>query len=132
LVEALPPSDVIYFAHLKDDIIIDKIPMNEVELVREMRSILHENKKSLDAEELMIETHPDGYNSGRIYYLQAESKAMCQKIILKLKQYCTAARERANARTAIAQAQQYVHKIYRSKPFQNAVALLIVAVCTKK
>ncbi len=106
--------------------------MNEVELVREMRSILHENKKSLDAEELMIETHPDGYNSGRIYYLQAESKAMCQKIILKLKQYCTAARERANARTAIAQAQQYVHKIYRSKPFQNAVALLIVAVCTKK
>jgi hypothetical protein len=124
-------AEVIFFAHLKDDIIIDKIPMNEVELVREMGNIIHENKKSSDAAELMIETHPDGYNSGRIYYLQAESKAMCQKIIQKLKQYCTAARERANARTAMAQAQQHVRKLYRSKPFQNIVAFLIIAVCYK-
>ncbi len=106
--------------------------MNEVELVREMRNILHENKRSNDAEELMIETHPDGYNSGRIYYLQAESKAMCQKIIQKLKHYCSAARERANARTALAQAQQHVGKMYRSKFFQNMVAFLIIAVCMKK
>jgi hypothetical protein len=122
-------AEVIFFAHLKDDVIIDKIPMHEVELVREMGSIIHENKKSSDAAELMIETHPDGYNSGRIYYLQAESKAMCQKIIQKLKQYCTAARERANARTAMAQAQQHVRKLYRSNPFQNTVAFLIIAVC---
>jgi hypothetical protein len=105
--------------------------MDEVELVREMRSIPHENKKTTVAEELMIETHPDGYNSGRIYYLQAESNAMCQKIIQKLKQYCAAARERAHARTAMAQAQQHVGKLYRSKIFQNIVAFLIIAVRQK-
>ena len=84
---------------------------------------------SSESAELMIETNPEGYNSGRIYYLQAESRAICQKLILKLKQYCAAARERANAQTVLAQAQQHVSKFYRSKPFQNFVAILIIAVC---
>jgi hypothetical protein len=126
------PPEVIFFAHLKDDVVIDKIPMDEVELVREMTSAPNENNNSTDAQELMIETHPDGYNSGRIYYLQAESNAMCQKIIQKLKQYCAAARERANAQTAMAQAQQHVRKMYRSKIFQNLVAFLIIAVRQSK
>jgi hypothetical protein len=108
--------------------VIDKIPMNEVERVREMKGLHQENKNSSDAAELMIETHPDGYNSGRTYYLQANSKATCQKFIQKLNQYCTKARERANARTALAQAQQRVGKMYRSRPFQNFVAILIIAV----
>jgi hypothetical protein len=112
----------------EDDIVIDKIPMNEVEMVREMRSIQNE-KRSSDAEELMIETHPDGYNSGRIYYLQAESRVICQKLIQKLRQYSIAARERLNAQTTMAKAQQYVGKLYRSKIFQNFVAILIIAVC---
>jgi hypothetical protein len=108
--------------------------MNEVELIREMKSMIHDKQPS-NSEELMIETHPDGYNSansGRICYLQAESKGMGQKIGLKLKQFCSAARERHNAQTSIAQEQQHVGKIYRSKTFQNAVAFLIFAECNRK
>ncbi len=121
-------TDVIFLAHLNDNIVIDKIPMSEVELVGEMRSL----QTSSDAAELMIETHPDGYNSGRIYYLQAESKGTCHELIQKLKQDCAAAHERANAKTAMTQAQQYVRKLHRSKLFQNFVALLIIAVCKLK
>ncbi len=101
--------DVIFFAQLKENLIIDKIPMSEVEHVGEMSTIM---QTSSEAAELMIETHPEGYNSGRIYYLQAESRAICQKLILKLKQYCAAARERANAQTILAQAQQRVCKLH--------------------
>ena len=121
--------DVIFIAQLRENIIIDKIPMCEVEHVGEMSAIM---QTSSEAAELMIETHPEGYNSGRIYYLQAESRAMCQNLISKLKQYCAAARERANAKTALAQARQHARKLYRSKNFQNVVAILIIAVCQFK
>jgi hypothetical protein len=124
-------SEIIFFAQLKDDVILDKIPLNEVEQVREKESNHQERRSSREAEELMIETHHDGYNSGRVYYLQAESKAFCQELIQKLKQYCSKARERANSRTAMAQAQQFVGKIYRSTYFQNFVAVLIIMVCSK-
>ena len=120
-----------HFAQLHDDMIIDKIPMSEVELVREMKNVQLENKNSRGEAELMIETHPDGYNSGRIYYLQAESRSTCQNLIQTLRERCTKAREKANAQTALAQAQQYVGKIYRSKYFQNFVAVLIIAVCSQ-
>jgi hypothetical protein len=103
--------------------------MEEVKLVREMADVDEESKKSKDANELMIETHPEGYNSGRTYYLQAESKAFCRQVVQQLDQYCKAAHERANATTAFSQAQQNIGKMYRSTIFQNIVAVLIIAVC---
>ena len=122
-------SDIIYIAQLKDDVVIDKIPLEEVERVCEMKGVNQEKENSLDTAELMIETHQDGYNSGRTYYLQTDSKATCQQLIHKLNQYSVVARERAIAKTALAQAQQRVGKMYRSRPFQNCVAILIIAVC---
>jgi hypothetical protein len=123
-------SDTIYFALLKDDVVIDKIPMNEVERVCEMKG-RQEEKNSIDAAELMIETHQDGYNSGRTYYLQTNSDATCQQLIQKLNKSRKAARERAHAKTALAQTRQRVGKIYRSRTVQNCVAILIIAVCSK-
>lgn len=106
--------------------------MEEVKLVREMTDVDEESKKSRDANELMIETHPEGYNSGRTYYLQAESKAFCQQVVQQLNQYCKEANERANAQTAFTLAQQHSRKMYRSTIFQNIVAILIIAVCPHK
>jgi hypothetical protein len=122
-------SETIFFAHPNDDEVIDKIPMEEVKLVREMEDVEEEKKKSKDATEMMIETHPEGYNSGRTYYLQAESQAICRKVVQRLSQYCKEAQERANAQTSFALAQQHVGKVYRSTIFQNLVAALIIAVC---
>jgi hypothetical protein len=105
--------------------------MDEVKLVREMADVDEESKKSKDANELMIETHPEGYNSGRTYYLQAESKAFCRQVVQQLNHYCKEAHERANAQTTFARAQHYVGKMYRSTIFQNLVAILIIAVCAQ-
>ncbi len=119
---------MVFFAQLNEDIVIDKIPLDEIKQVREMEGVDEESKKSQEANELMVETYPDGYNSGRTYYIQTESRAMCRKMVRRLLDSSKKAHERAQAQTAFAHAQHRVGKAYRSALFQNFVALLIIAV----
>jgi hypothetical protein len=123
-------SEVVLFAHTNEDTVIDKIPLIEIKLVREMIDAVEEGTNSKDCNELMIETDADGYNSGRTYYLQAESSGACRDIAKKLSKNSKIAIDRANAQTAFAQAQQKVRKFYISTIFQNVVASLILMVCT--
>ena len=116
------------FAQLSDDTVIDKIPLFEIKMVREMIDAEDEGKKSKDGNEFMIETNADGYNSGRTYYLQADSSAACRDISKKISRNSKQAIDRANAKTAFAQAQQRVGILYRSAIFQNIVAFLILTV----
>ncbi len=101
--------------------------MTEIKTVKIM-DVDKEESKAKDPNEFMIETSHDGYNSGRTYYLQAESSASCQSISSKLSDCAAAALEAANARTAFEQAQQRVAKVYIASWFQNCVAILIIAV----
>jgi hypothetical protein len=118
---------MMYFTQVNDDIIMDQIPLAEIHQVKEMEAADGHLAKVKDENELMIETHPEGYNSGRTYYLQAESKLSCQDKINKLNQYRAAAYERAHAQSAFRQAQLRVLKVYRSAIFQRLMALLIIA-----
>jgi hypothetical protein len=61
--------------------VIDMIPLTEIKTVREMD--VDEESKSKDPNEFIIETSPEGYNSGRTYYLQSESSASCRAILSK-------------------------------------------------
>ena len=97
-------------------------------MVREMIDAEDEGKKSKDGNEFMIETNADGYNSGRTYYLQADSSAACRDISKKKSRNSKQAIDKANAKTAFAQAQQRVGILYRSAIFQNIVAFLILTV----
>jgi hypothetical protein len=117
-----------FFAHLNEDSVIDKIPLAEVQLVREMDNGDGEDKEAKHSNDLMIETHPEGYNSGRTYYLQASSRDDCQDIVRILSKSCSAAHEKAHARTIFAQAQRRVGKVYKSTLFQGLFAALIIAV----
>ncbi len=120
--------DVMFIAQLNEDAVIDQIPLAEVQLVREMDNVHGVDKESKRSNDLMIETNPQGYNSGRTYNLQADTRASCQEIVLTLSQYCTDAHEKAHARTLFAQAQRQVDKVYRSALFQGFFAFLIIAV----
>jgi hypothetical protein len=64
--------------------VIDKIPLNEIKIIREMIDAEDEGKKSKDGNEFMIETNAEGYNSGRTYYLQADSYAACRDVSKKI------------------------------------------------
>ena len=129
MLKCLSAVDLMYFAQLNDDKVIDQIPLAEINGVKEMNAVEKESDEAEDEKQLMIETHPEGYNSGRTYYLQAESKASCQDIIKTILRYCAAAYERAHVQSVFHQAQLRVLKVYRSTVFQRFVAFLIVSVC---
>ncbi len=97
-------------------------------MVREMIDAEDEGSTSKDGNDFMIETDADGYNSGRTYYLQADSSAACRDVSKKISQNSKLAIDKANAKTAFAQAQQKVRRFYRSTIFQNLVAFLILTV----
>ena len=61
-------SDTIFFSHCGDDVVIDQIPLAEILHIREMLNVDEEHADSKQPNELLIETHPDGFNSGRTYY----------------------------------------------------------------
>ena len=113
---------------MNDDEVIDQIPLSEIKVVREM--IVEEDTSKVETKdmELMIETSPDGYNSGRTYYLQAETKVSRQEFINKISQYSASAYEKTHAQSAWSRTQRRVLKVYQSSAFQKFVAFLIVSV----
>ncbi len=119
---------MVLLAHFSDDTVIDKIPLNEIKMVREMIDVEDDVENSKNGNDFLIETDEDGYNSGRTYYLQADSSAQCREISNKISQISKLAIDRANSKTAFAQAQQPVRRVYTSTIFQNVVALLILTV----
>ncbi len=85
-----------------------------------------ENKKFSHA--MQIATRDDGYNSGRIYYLSAESQEQLHELIEYLSIKAKAARAQVEARTVFRKFQLRVRKRYDSAQFQGLMALLISAV----
>jgi hypothetical protein len=77
---------------------------------------------------VLINTIMDGYNSGRAYYLQAETEEVCRELAKTLAVMSKDAKKRAEAKTRFQKMQGKVLKFYESTPFQCLVAFLIVAV----
>jgi hypothetical protein len=77
---------------------------------------------------VQINTIMDGYNSGRAYYLQAETEEDCRELATTLAVMSKDAKKRAEDKTRFQILQCKVLKFYDSTPFQCLVAFLIVAV----
>ena len=75
-----------------------------------------------------IRTVPDGFNSGRVYYLQAESREVGEEIIEKLRKLTSNAKTKANGASRFIRSQQIVRGFYESPAFQIISALLIIVV----
>jgi hypothetical protein len=75
-----------------------------------------------------IATISDGYNSGRSYYLQADSSDVKQKVIEQLQALSRSARKRAEVKSLFRKVQDHVHKVYTNRIFQGSAAFLIIAV----
>ena len=76
----------------------------------------------------MIETDPEGYNSGRIYYFQAENKLECQQIVRKLTDRLLDEKKKRQTTSCINIVRHQIRIIFYSRPFQNLFALLIIGV----
>jgi hypothetical protein len=87
-----------------------------------------ENTSQLFVNAFQIFTVPHGYNSGRSYYLQAESSDLEHNVITQLRTLAISARKKAEARSSFRKTQDRARAIYTAKPFQIVASLLIVAV----
>jgi predicted RNA-binding protein YlxR (DUF448 family) len=92
---------------------------------------MNEDNKSatrLFVNAFQIATVPDGYNSGRSYYLQADSSQVKQELISQLQELAKSARKKVHETTWLLKLQGRVRTAYVHKSFQSTAALLIIAV----
>ena len=121
--------DLAQFCREKDGPVVDAIPLSEVELVQEMNddSLSLQSESKGHAENVknystfQIKTVPDGYNSGRTYYLRTMPDPAPSRIIQKLREGTNAARKRAVVMSRFKQAQKFVRQFHDSTFFQVSV-----------
>jgi hypothetical protein len=131
-------KDNLHFAfnHMEEE--IDRIPLSEITYINaivETDVTTSECFSSLRCEDLegdlhivRIKTEHGGYNSGRAYYLRAESTDELNCLIGDMKAIAKAAKKRTQARTIFQRAQLRVRKIYDSQYTQAASAWIIALV----
>ena len=87
-----------------------------------------EEEKVPASRSFQIQTTKNGFNSGRTYYLQAESAEICQEIVRNLSKYVVASRKRADKASRYRRGQKVLLAFYESAPFQLMSSLLIILV----
>ena len=84
--------------------------------------------KDLSATSFQVRTVADGFNSGRIYYLQTSSCETCEEIVQDLKKLVHTACKRAEKASKFRKCQKLVLSVYQSVPFQVLSSFLIILV----
>jgi hypothetical protein len=133
-------SEKISFALATDEIEMDFIPLQEITKLEILYSsegmggTVGYNGGSQDPElfdtAFQIATSPDGHNSGRTYYLRAESRQERQHLLLEWQRLAHEAAHKMEQKTRFRLVQDSVRRVYLSNPFQGFAAALIIAVCT--
>jgi hypothetical protein len=77
---------------------------------------------------LQIQTVSEGFNSGRTYYMRAETESMCWSIVDELSDVSQRAKKRAQARTNIMKLQKKTKRFYDSLAFQGVIGMFITMV----
>jgi hypothetical protein len=80
---------------------------------------------------LQIQTIPDGFNSGRTYYMRAATESMCWSIVDELSEVSQRAKKRAQTRTRIMKLQKKTKRFYDSLAFQGFIGFFITMVSAR-
>jgi hypothetical protein len=119
---------------------VDEIPLAEIASVQDAAMAgQHLPQGSLEAAEnqqlfhdaIIIHTIPGGYNSGRTYYLKANSGLECSKILAEISAFSHAARQRAESKSKFANMQRRVRNVYNSRIVQGFAisCIILVSMC---
>jgi hypothetical protein len=136
---------IIAFSNVNDDAVIDIIPLHEVLMIRDMSfyneiaddgsefngTAASEEEKSTaesNKNQFQIETSPQGYNSGRIYQIEANLPQSFRVLLEDLTKLSAAAREEAEAKSRFKKTQEKVGKVFNSDIVQRVLAIMIFGV----
>ena len=150
--------EILGFAKLNDDVMVDVIKMSEIESIVEIEAEIENtstmawlcnaakgnfksskrepdvfsDKMNLFRNSFKIETSAEGYNSGRTYYLQCETKRSCSETAQFLKQLVRNARFKSGDASCIPLSRLWVRNCIHSEVFKTISALAIVAVLSAR
>ena len=136
-------KDMIFFCAVDDEEVVDVIPIEEIVLVAKceenvetsLQADLRIERKDLTTElnpkklsALKIITHPDGYNSGREYVLQASTAEDCLTIVKELNILSKNAKKRAERKSKFQKSQAKLKVVFMSNAFHLGVSTMILMV----
>eukprot|EP00960_Hanusia_phi_P006656 190222-Hanusia_phi.AAC.8 len=125
---AVLTQETLYFANPSTDLIIDEIPVHEINKVFLQED---EDESNDDYQEIIIETIPDGYNSGRAYIHRAfrEDAGKWTETIERQAKYARHLQEEASRteRGPLAMCRLRVKQVYENSITQSLIAFLILA-----
>ena len=85
-------------------------------------------EETLQSRSFQIRPRPDGFNSGRLYYLRAENNIECERFMSEIKALIKEAQKQVQEATRFSWIQHCAKQVYDSQIFQGISMLLIVAV----
>jgi hypothetical protein len=125
--------EVIAFAYTGDSNMLDYIPLSEIIGIENLQQDRNQKSSSVLFEKavsvvnaLQIQTAPEGYNSGRKYFLQTETESERDQLVHDLKRRVKRASKELIS--SFKRRQMYVKRIYNSNVVQSFAALLIFLV----
>ena len=119
-------KDILAFASIHEDVKIDQIPMVEIESIRVMEDEADVNGEAMNS--FFIKTMEDGHNTGRDYYLRADTIDLCRGTVKELKRLAKHAKFEADANYRLARSQYAVRRVFESSVVQYTSASLIILV----
>ncbi len=122
---------------------MDSVPLKEIDRILEMQDGMismkdgvhtkyeASNKTMQSFNTIQIKTIPNGFNSGRAYYLRPRADSpddVCRRIVEQMGGMAESAKKRAIVVSHFKRVQQAMRSLHDSLPFQALVSMLIMAV----
>jgi hypothetical protein len=140
-------NDMMYFTLIENGYVVDCIPLAEIVQVKKMGeegnneahstrphnltisgTFNHELSSEIFHRALRIDTNPEGYNSGRTYYVQISSDHEFSRLAISLAAHIKVATKRLETRTVLERSRKKVRKVFHSSIFQCTASFFILAV----
>jgi hypothetical protein len=124
-------KDCVSMAFAGKDDEIDRIPMEQIDFVKDFVDTIDETSKALEEttkEEdgtwhmMQIATIPGGYNGGRSYYLRSNSSYTIDNLINMIRKLSTKAKEAADSSSYFWRIQRRAAHVYRYEMVQKIAA----------
>ncbi len=127
-------KNIIAFAYVGDNNMLDYVPLCEIcgidnldhEVDQRGSSTLQLEKAVNALHALQIQTVPEGHNSGRKYFLQADTELQRNELMTQLKSLVD--RASTESISSFKRRQMVIKRVYNSNMVQSIAALLIVMV----
>ena len=127
MIDSIPLVEIVQIKKMGDDVRAESAPQYfkkpSFSVGSTFQTSAHQFLRSM-----RLDTDPEGYNSGRTYYLQANTDEELERLVQNLNMWTKKAKKRFEARSVLERSQRRARMIYNSLLFQCTTALFMLLV----